>query len=293
MEFYIEPGKYVAAVSGGVDSMVLLDLLVRLPDTEIVVAHFDHGIRPDSAKDRELVQQTAEQHGLAFEFAEGKLGAGASEEKARNARYEFLNSVREKHKAKAIVTAHHQDDLIETAVINMLRGTGRKGLTSMRSGLVIKRPLLDVTKQEILAYADKHSIRWHEDSTNSDTAYMRNYVRHIILPKLTVDQRHVLTNSLTELSQTNKKIEKEIVNYLQLNLSDTATIERGGFIVLPHDVAREAMASWLRLNGIRDFDRKTIERLVVAAKTKKPGQRVNIINKKWLAVGKDKLSLED
>jgi tRNA(Ile)-lysidine synthase len=86
----LSPGKYVAAVSGGVDSMVLLDLLRNIPDVELIVAHFDHGIRPDSAEDRQLVERVCAQYGVAFEYAEGHLGKKASEATARAARYSFL-----------------------------------------------------------------------------------------------------------------------------------------------------------------------------------------------------------
>ena len=90
MKVQLEPGKYVVAVSGGVDSMSLLHALKDLPDVELVVAHFDHGIRPDSAQDRELVQKIADEYGLSFEYTQGHLGKDASEEQARKARYEFL-----------------------------------------------------------------------------------------------------------------------------------------------------------------------------------------------------------
>src|SRR5689334_19288064 len=122
----VQPGKYVLAVSGGVDSMVLLHALQGRPGVKLVVAHYDHGIRPDSHEDRHLVQVVAAQHGLPFEYEEDWLGWGTSEETAREARYNFLERTRQRHKSDAIITAHHQDDVLETAIINLLRGTGRK-----------------------------------------------------------------------------------------------------------------------------------------------------------------------
>ncbi len=108
------PGKYVLAVSGGVDSMTLLHLLSKKPVVELVVAHFDHGIRPDSTEDERLVAETAQEYNLPLEVGHGKLDAGASEKNAREARYQFLESVAKKHTAKGVITAHHQDDLIGT-----------------------------------------------------------------------------------------------------------------------------------------------------------------------------------
>src|SRR5437764_343012 len=128
-----KPGKYVVAVSGGVDSVALLDMLARSDDLKLVVAHFDHGIRKDSAKDRKFVEDLAKNYDLPFVYEEGHLGSGTSEAVARGARYDFLHRVKKSHGAQAIITAHHQDDVLETAIINLLRGTGRKGLTSLTS----------------------------------------------------------------------------------------------------------------------------------------------------------------
>src|SRR5690606_31809517 len=100
--------------------MALLDMLRQQPQLQVVVAHFDHGIRPDSTEDRRLVQQVAASHGLQFVYHNGSLGSGASEDLARRARYDFLHKLRMATNAKAIITAHHQDDLLETAVYNML-----------------------------------------------------------------------------------------------------------------------------------------------------------------------------
>src|SRR5882724_1815869 len=132
----IKPGRYVVATSGGVDSMALLHLLYQMSrDSDagwwLTVAHFDHGIRSDSAEDRQLVQAIARQYGLPFVYDEGRLGPGASEATARQARYSFLHQVLGASGARAIMTAHHQDDVLETAIFNLIRGTGRKGLTSL------------------------------------------------------------------------------------------------------------------------------------------------------------------
>src|SRR5215471_4228206 len=97
MKIELEPGKYVVAVSGGVDSMVLLDVLKDVPGLQLVVAHYDHGMRGDSGQDRQLVQEAAAHYGLPFAYEEGKLGVRTSEAAARDARYQFLRRVREAH----------------------------------------------------------------------------------------------------------------------------------------------------------------------------------------------------
>ena len=134
MKAELKPGKYVLAVSGGVDSIVLLDLLAKeIERDNLVVAHFDHGIRQGSATNREFVEGLAKNYGLEFFYEEGELGAKASEALARTKRYEFLNKIKKQTESDAIITAHHQDDVLETIIINLLRGTGRKGLSSLKN----------------------------------------------------------------------------------------------------------------------------------------------------------------
>ena len=133
----------------------------------LTVAHYDHGIRSDSAEDRRLVQALAREYGLPFVYHSGRLGTGASEAVARQARYGFLHAVRRASAAQAVITAHHQDDVLETAILNLLRGTGRRGLGSLKSTDVVKRPLMAVSKNELLRYAEREGLRWREDSTNS------------------------------------------------------------------------------------------------------------------------------
>lgn len=154
----LKPGKYVLAVSGGVDSVALLDLLAKKAELELIVAHFDHGIRPNSKRDCDFVAILADRYGLEFYSVQGELGIGASEETARKARYDFLRKIKNKVNAKAIITAHHQDDVIETAVINIIRGTTARGLGSLKSTKEIARPLLKYTKKEIIGYAKENNL---------------------------------------------------------------------------------------------------------------------------------------
>lgn len=172
--------KLVVAVSGGVDSVVLLDFLDRMVvkdqlNFELIVAHFEHGIRKSSEEDLKLVQKIAKDLSLKFEFERGNLGEKASEEKAREARYNFLRRIAKKYDAK-IATAHHQDDLTETVLINLKRGTSWRGLAAMDSA-DIWRPFLGFTKAQILDYAKRRNLIWNEDETNSSDKYLRNRLR--------------------------------------------------------------------------------------------------------------------
>ncbi len=270
--------------------MVLLDLLVPVPNLKLTVAHFDHGIRDDSHQDRLLVQETAERYGLPFIYEEGHLGPGTSEAEARQARYEFLERVRKAANADAIITAHHQDDQLETAFINLLRGTNRRGLTSLRDTPERRRPLLHIPKVDLIAYAKKNGITWREDNTNQDTTYLRNRVRHTLLPLLAARERARLSKELKELTAINLNIDQALANQLHMQPAVNA-LDRHWFIMLPHEAAREIMASWLRQRGITSLDKKALELLTSSAKTLKPGKRIDVDTSYFLLVQKDKLAL--
>lgn len=290
MKVEIQPGTYVVAVSGGVDSMALLDLLRQQPDLKLIVAHYDHGIRHDSHIDREIVQTIAKKHGLPFVYDEGRLGPGTSEDQARKARYDFLHAVRKASGAKAVITAHHHDDMLETAVINLLRGTNRKGLSSLQSSQNVHRPLLHVHKQQLKQYANDQGLIWREDETNADTRYLRNYVRHKIMPNFEPEHKKQLVDIIKNTASVNQALEEQLVHYLHLQ-PGLERLSRTDFVRLPHIVAREVMAAWLRRHGVRNFDRKTLERLVVQAKTLAPGKTIDVMEGHQILVEKSTLKI--
>jgi len=276
----ISRGKYVVAVSGGVDSVVLLDLLAKDRNLELVVAHFDHGIRTDSGEDRKFVEQLAAQYGLKFEYAEGKLGAEASEEAARNARYSFLGRVLDKHRARAIITAHHEDDLIETAIINLIRGTRRKGLSSLKSTPTLVRPLLHVSRQTIEEYANKHGLAWIEDSTNQDTRYLRNYVRLEIVPALTRQDprwRERLLNKIKKNEQIEGQINEAINRLAEQNIGvdkNRIIIPKHWLIMLPNSVGLEVLKYAVDLLKTDvDIREQVLKSLLLFAKTAAAGKK--------------------
>jgi tRNA(Ile)-lysidine synthase len=291
MDFDLQPGRYVVAVSGGVDSVALLRLLARRPDLRLTVAHYDHGIRPDSVEDRRLVQKLAREYGLPFVYHEGRLGARASEAMARQARYDFLHQVRTASGAGAIVTAHHQDDLLETIILNLLRGTNRRGLSPLRGAEAVERPLLHMPKAELLRFAEREGLQWREDSTNADDRYLRNYVRHHIMPRFAEADREALLAIAERTYQLNRHIEQQAANYLHLQPA-RGTLDRQAFAALPHEVAREIMAEWLLKNTGAELSRKLLERLMMAAKIGRSGTKVNINKGYWLEIGRTTLALK-
>ena len=290
MQVEIEPGVYVVAVSGGVDSMALLDMVRQLPNVRLIVAHYDHGIRHDSALDRRLVQAVAKAHRLPFVYHEGKLGLSVSEDTARKARYEFLHQVRTASKARAVLTAHHHGDVLETAIINLLRGTNRKGLSSLSSIQFVHRPLLHIPKNHLQQYALNQGLVWREDSTNTDIKYLSNHVRHRVLPKFSSDQKAQLIDIVSTARQVNQQLDIHLLNYLHMQPA-LDKLNRQDFTRLPHIVAREVMAVWLRSHGIRDFDQRTLERLVIATKTFAIGKIVDVSKGATMVINKHTIVL--
>jgi tRNA(Ile)-lysidine synthase len=270
--------------------MALLALLRHWPDVELIVAHFDHGIRADAEEDRKLVAATAASYQLPFYYREGKLGPETSEAHAREARYNFLEHVRAQTGARAIITAHHQDDLIETVILNVLRGTGRKGLAGLTDRPTVLRPLLAVSKQELLEYAQNHQLEWREDSTNADDRYTRNYIRHHLVPRLSPDAKATLLEIADHTRKNNTALDA-VLSDLLLPMAD-GHLDRHVFIQLPHAASRELLASWLRTHDITKFDTPLLERVTVAVKTQAPGAIIDLIGGARLRVAKYTLALE-
>jgi tRNA(Ile)-lysidine synthetase-like protein len=258
---------------------------------KFIVAHFEHGIRPDSDDDRVFVEKRTGEYGLPFVYDRGALEPKASEAMARQARYDFLHRVRRGSGARAIITAHHQDDVLETAIINLLRGTGWRGLASLRSYESIRRPLLNVPKNRLFLYARSLGLPWREDSTNQDISYLRNYIRHRLAPQFSAAQRHEFLQHIQRTHKLHNELEVALVNHLHIH-PKIDKLDRHWFIMLPHKVAKEVMAAWLRKHNVQDISNKKLERLVIAAKTYANGQKTDIDKHHVLTTRKELLALE-
>jgi len=185
----------LVAVSGGVDSVVLLDLLCRLVgefSLKLVIAHLDHGLRgEDSRQDAQFVVSLAEERGLPVireridvrTVSEGKrVGL---EEAGRLVRRRFLEEKAREVSATRIVVGHTLNDRVETLLFNLIRGAGPTGLAGIRPvSPPYIRPLIETTREEVLTFARAEGLAWREDRTNQDTIYSRNRIRHQIMPLL-------------------------------------------------------------------------------------------------------------
>ena len=180
----------ILGISGGPDSIFLLNECLKLKkttDIEIVLAHINHHLRgKDSDLDQKLVEKLAKKNSLKLEIGDfQKKAKGNLEEDARNFRYNFFEQLKKKHNATWILTAHHQDDSQETAIFNLIRGsylTGLQGLDINTPQSAILRPLIPLTKEEILKHLDKEKIEYRIDKSNFDNQYSRNLIRNQIIP---------------------------------------------------------------------------------------------------------------
>jgi tRNA(Ile)-lysidine synthase len=187
-----EKETVVVAVSGGVDSMVLLDLLLKDRGLTLIVGHFNHGLRgEESDGDEAFVAERTRKYGLPFNAGRGDTAGEAKrrgvgiQEAARDLRYDFLIRLRETTGAGLIATGHHADDNAETILLHLFRGAGVQGMSGIpvaRDGII--RPLLFAEREEIEEYARNEQIPFRTDSSNAKDGYTRNAVRHHVLPLL-------------------------------------------------------------------------------------------------------------
>lgn len=205
----------VVACSGGPDSMCLLDLVTKLKDElnlNIIVAHVNHKLRSESEEEAKMVENYSTENNLIFELLEitDYINGNFSEEDARKRRYKFFNEVIEKYHATALLTAHHGDDLIETILMRLTRGSNLSGYIgikeiSQNEKYKTLRPLLSVTKDEIINYLKENNVPYRLDKTNQELKHTRNRYRHVVLPFLKKENPKVHEKYL--------KFSKELIEY--------------------------------------------------------------------------------
>lgn len=290
--------------------MVMLDMAKKLlaeRNDELIVAHFDHGIRENSAKDAEFVRQKAAEYGLECRVGEGWLGADTSEAVARAARYDFLETVAEKF-GKAgekveIWTAHHLDDLVETVTINLVRGTGWRGLAAL-DNTKMRRPLLDaeiiyepMDKAAIIEYAAKRGLCWREDESNSWDEYLRNRIRHEMNNvNLSFEQKLQIYELWRQQRKLKAEIDRMVAQLLpELNTDGTSKWQRRWFRRLAENttdvlIAQELLRAGLLRQGIK-ATRPQIEDFRQAIMRYESGKKFNLPEDRLVKIGKEEFEL--
>jgi tRNA(Ile)-lysidine synthase len=224
------PGdRILLAVSGGADSVAMLQLLHEIArhfQIQLAVAHFNHHLRGrESEEDEEFVKRLAESRQLDFfrgEDAAGTLArsVGNLEERAREQRYAFLSMAAQQTQAQKIALGHTLDDQAETFLMRFLRGSGSTGLSGIpfaRDGIWI-RPLLEINRQEILEFLQARNLNWREDSSNNSGAFLRNRIRHHLLPLLEQEYnprvRTILAQTADILRDESEALKKMAAEYV-------------------------------------------------------------------------------
>ena len=249
----VPPGAWAVGVSGGGDSVALLELLRQRGDLTLHVVHLDHETRAgESALDAEFVRELAGHLGLPctiarrseIEPAIAKLPTNRSA-RFRAVRLELFRRVIEQHRLSGVILAHHADDQAETVMQRLLRGSGPAGLTGMApqtmlGGILILRPLLTVHREALRELLRNRGIAWREDSSNRSPMQQRNRVR------VQLSRRPQLTTAATELAAACAALMRWLHESAP-ELGDAIDVER--VCRLPAPVAREALRRWLGRHG--------------------------------------------
>lgn len=231
--------RVLVAVSGGPDSVCLLRALARLSpraEQHLAVAHFNHGWRgAASDEDERFVAGLADALGLTCHVGRQEDAASPTpdglEAAARDARYKFLTATAERLGIRYVATGHTADDQAETILHHILRGTSISGLAGMATfrllspAVTLARPLLEVSRAEVLTYLDALKQTWREDATNVDRSLMRNRIRHELLPLLARDYAPGVVESLLRLGQVASQVQG-MIGPLAAELLDAASVSR-------------------------------------------------------------------
>ena len=226
---------YLLAVSGGVDSMVLADLF-QVSGFDFHIAHINYHLRnEDSNLDQKLVSDFCEKHKIPFHLYEVSKNDNQPENSiqnwARELRYRFFREIQQKENLDYIVTAHHLNDQLETFIINLSKASGIRGLSGIpqnENGIV--RPLLGFSKNEIYDFAKENQIEFREDKSNQKTDYLRNKIRHNIVPELEKINPDFLTNfskSINYINQAKDFINQSVedkIEILKINSSENQVV---------------------------------------------------------------------
>lgn len=199
---------FLLAVSGGPDSMAMVDLMrhsVKDPSNQLIVGHFDHQLRPDSYKESELLKDYCKRHNLCLiekKWDKSQQPDSGIEAAARKYRYKFLEGIVKEKKVDYLLTAHHGDDLIENILLKLLRSGNIQEMNSLvqvgpfrQTSAYLLRPLLQYSKNELLAYVKEKHLSYIVDSTNMEDDTLRNRLRHHVVPLLKADSNDLISNA--------------------------------------------------------------------------------------------------
>ena len=298
------PRSVVVGLSGGADSVALVHAAASRPGLRVIAAHLDHGLRPDSRDDAAFCRRLCRGLGVAFRSARADVrgraarAGGGIEEAARDERRAFLERVRAAEGADAILLAHTRDDQAETVLLRLLRGSGSAGLAAMRgrAGAVL-RPLLRVSRADVLDHLAAHGLEWREDPTNADPAILRNRVRHELIPYLEARFNPAVRDALARAASV-LAAEADVLAGLADGLplrrdGDAVVLSRRALAGAPPAVARLAVRRAVREGGgLRAVSLEHVDAILDLAGRRAPsGRRLPLPGGREAAVHFDEIRI--
>lgn len=283
-EGILDPSQTVlVGVSGGPDSLVMMDILDRL-GYHLIVAHLNHRLRPEAEAEAREVKRLAEARGFSFTMEERDVRKYADEnglsieEAARIVRYQFLFQVALEYKAQAVAVGHTADDQVETVIMHILRGSGLAGLKGMlmralpnnwSHKIALVRPLLTIWREDVLIYCEKHNLRPVLDSSNLDLTYFRNRLRHELIPYLE-GYNPAVKQVLWRMSQVLAGDHQVLEQGIDRAWNECITKQASSFVIFDSKILKKQPIGVQRglvlraINvlrpGLRDVDFKSLER---------------------------------
>ena len=280
----------VVGVSSGPDSIALLHMLQNNLDKKIVCAHVNHNVRKESEEEEKYLQKYCQDNNLLFEVMKiTKYTENNFENEARKKRYKFYEKILKKYNSHTLFLAHHGDDLIETVLMKIIRGSNLEGyagikLYSYLDNYTIIRPLISLTKQEIITYNKENNLKYYLDKTNEDTTYTRNRIRKKITPLLKEEDSNIhlkflkYSNTLEEYYNYIEYLTKEKMKKIIKN-----NIINNDLLKKEHPFMKKNIVFYLlseiynnKSNIIKD---KHIEGIIKLSNSNKPNQFINLPNK--------------
>ena len=295
-KYQLEDKTIIVGFSGGFDSMCLLDILSKLHNTEefkelnIIAAHFNHNWRgAEALKEQEICKLFVSSKGFEFYTKTGAVPLKKSENEARLARYEFFEDAYEYYDADAVFTAHNRDDNAETVLYRVIKGTGLvglKGISEKRD--YFYRPILNISRTEILKYCEENNLIPNFDSSNDDIQFKRNFLRLNVIPileKINTNVKDSLCN-LAKVARSEDLIIEEYLEILRKNIYDGEKLISVEYAKLSKPVKFRILHEFVQKLDL-DYDYKKINEIYEFIEnniTQKNGSTLSLATSLWLYV---------
>ena len=265
-------------------------LLAMYAHADIIVAHIDHGTRKSSAEDADFVRQKCQELRVKFYETKLELGEGVSEELARKKRYEFLKSIQKKE-GGILCTAHHLDDVLESITINLIRGTGWRGLTPFYGDELVRPFIISkMWKRDVLKFAGEQNICFRQDPTNYETNYLRNRVREK-MAELDKTARVDAINLFEKQNELRNKIEKLVTELAKQTVVGKSFHKKELFLTADEKVALEVLREICLMHGY-SLTRKQLGDFLLAIKAYAPHKKFNLPKNHFVTILKNYFKFE-